>query len=179
MPNGLGAVVESHYPGRIRVRVPRSHRSDKTMEDIRSSIDGVSGVRNIYTNVNTGGVLLEYDPEMLDSGALTDLGRAANLVFDIDSVVSRGTESLGWNPPSPSAQKVIEGMRKLNNGVMWLTRGTMDARTAVPLFLLLLSLGRVFLSEKRPAAPWHSLMWYAYSMFLHWNRPMNGPGVSV
>lgn len=179
MADGFSSVVESHYPGRMRVRVPRSQRNSTAMENIRSQIVGTDGVRNIYTNTSTGGVLVEYDPGVIDPQAILELGRAANLISDIESFVSRGTEAIGWKTPSPSAQQVIDSMRKFNSSVLWMTRGLMDARMAVPLVLLALSIGRALMSEQRSVTPWHSLMWYAYSVFVHWNHPMNGRGASA
>jgi copper chaperone CopZ len=179
IPSVAGAAVESYLPGRIRVRLSREQRRENVLEDIELLLGNVEGIRDVTINAKTGSVLVEYDPDALDLNQLIALGQAANIITDVSDLTASQMEGNTWPGPSEASKEILAAFRRLDRNVSRLTRGTVDAKTLVPLALLTVSLGRAFLSERRVAAPWYSLMWYAYSMFMHWHNPTRGGNVPV
>lgn len=175
MPNGREAAIESYVPGRVRIRLPREQRDQITAGSIQSSVEEVKGVRNVFINPSTGSVLVEYDPGVLDFNQLKSESRLGRIIHDIDVAADVVSAADSWpGGPSVTAQGIIQGFRQFDRSLNRITRGVVDGKTAVPLMLLGLSLGRYFLSERRAATPWYSLLWYSYSMFMHWNSPNKG-----
>lgn len=79
--NELGRVVHAS-PGRIRLRVSRSHRTAGTFAQVRQLLSSLPGVADVDVNAATGSVLVHYDPDTLDVAHLLRLGA-----------------DLGWIPP--------------------------------------------------------------------------------
>lgn len=171
---GIGASIESYVPGRIRVRIPRDQRGSETAKDVASMLRDIAGIRGVDVNAVTGSVLVEYDPESIDVDQLIAMGKAANIIGDIESAAAGGIESPGFAPRSRAATRIVTGFQRFDDLVNRASRGLLDAKTLMPLLLLGVSLGRAFGKTKNAPAPWQSLMWYAYSMFMHWNSPMHG-----
>lgn len=179
IPTVSGATVESFVPGRIRVRVPKEQRRELVFTDVKTLLEKVDGIRCVSINQRTGSVLVEYDPDVLDLDELISLGRAANIVTDVEE---QAFEQLGikeWPTTSDAARRVISGFRKVDTEISDVTGGFVDAKTLIPLAIFALAVGRALVSQRKVAAPWYSLMWYAYSMFMHWHNPTRGKSVTV
>lgn len=174
MPNGRGAAVESYVPGRVRIRLPREKRDESSAAEIQSSVEQVKGVRNVFINPNTGSVLVEYDPGVLDLDKLKRESRLGRIIYDVGDVAEAVYDVEYGMGTSITAEGIIRSFRRFDRNMSRITRGVVDAKTAVPLMLLGMSLGRYFFSQRRIATPWYSLLWYSYSMFMHWNNPNRG-----
>lgn len=175
MHNGREAAIESYVPGRVRIRLPREQRDGNTASKIQTSVKGVEGVRNVFINPNTGSVLVEYDPGVLNFDKLKKVSRLDEVLTDINEIAGAVSAVDSWpNGSSLTAQNIIQGFKQFDRNLNRITRGVIDGRTAVPLMLLGLSLGRYILSERRAPTPWYSLLWYSYSMFMHWHNPNKG-----
>jgi len=133
-------------------------------------VELIDGVKSMSVNPLTGGVLLEYDPDMIDVGQLIELGRAARII-GTDLNAADSDELVSLLRPSEAAQWIIGSFARLNLDVSRLTTGLFDLKVLIPLGLLGLSLSRSLIGGKRAPAPWYTLLWYSYSMFMHWNNP--------
>ncbi len=171
----LGAAIESYVPGRIRVRLPVEHRQKSLLSDVSALLGGLDGIKSVRTNELTGSILVEYDADKIDVNELIALGKAANLIGDTDEFALPGTTPSEFPPISVTGRSIIEALRGFDRLVHRLSRGILDAKTLVPLTLLGVSLRNYRRDSQRSAAPWYSLIWYAYSTFMHWNRPNRGP----
>lgn len=172
--NGRKATIESHLPGRMRVRLPPSQRHERCLEQVKSAFESMNGVRSVFINPVTGGVLVEYDPDAVATRKLVDMGVAAGVIGEVGDLVSSGLIQLPWPGTSAAARNIMSGIRAFDTTVNRISRGVVDGKVAVSLLLLTFSLGRAFLSQRRSPAPWHSLMWYSYSLFMHWHNPTRG-----
>lgn len=162
--------VESSIPGRIRLRLPRGYRRHDVMSDISVTLNGTSGIRNVVINPATGSILVENDPDVINSDDLLD----AIKVEPLESAISEAWSFLSeqpWPGISKTGTKIINNFKKFDQIVSWVTKGSVDGKLAIVIFLFALSLGRALFSDKRTAAPWHSLLWYSYSMFMQWHNP--------
>ncbi len=174
--NGFKAAVESRLPGRIRLRVPRESRRADALSKVESVLRDLEGVVQVAGNLLTGSVLVDYDPARTSGDSLIDAGRQAGVVDGAEPDLLPC--DVDWPAPSITAQSVLEGFRKIDSAVCRITRGTVDAKMGVSLLLFGTSVGRLLLSEHRRPVPWHSLLWYSYSLFVHWHRP-HGDGTTA
>ena len=172
--NGAGASVESYVPGRLRVRLPEEMRRDELMDQMVHLLRDLSGVRNVATNPRTGSILVEFDRDSVGLEQLLSLGRAANILPENPSAPSQAPEAPCWPGISRFGDQILVAMRGIDTSLSQLTGGALDAKSAVPLALLLAALVRML--QERPAAPWYTLLWYAYATFMHWHSP-NRTGV--
>ncbi|MCX8053441.1 MAG: heavy-metal-associated domain-containing protein [Armatimonadetes bacterium] len=169
--NALGAVVESYVPGRIRVRLPRERRDTSVLSEVASILAGVDGIKSVKTNEITGSILVEYDADAINVEELIALGKTANLIDDFD-LSGTGTSTKSEFPPtSATARSILAGFRAVDRMVHELSRGLLDAKTIMPLTLFGISLRNYLRSPQRSPVPWYTLLWYAYSTFMQWNRP--------
>lgn len=175
--NGSTATVESQIPGRIRLRIPRERREARFVSRVRSVLQEVEGVAAVACNMETGSVLVNYDPDAVTGDRVIERGRRAGVVGDRPEPVIPSWCHGQWPQRSMMAESILHGFRRFDTTVCRITRGTVDGKMAVSLLLLGTSLGRALVAENRRPVPWHSLMWYAYSTFMHWHRPGgNGQG---
>src|SRR5439155_11541854 len=155
--------VVSAIPGRLRFKVPRERR---TPEQMRAIADAFStrAVREVETNVQTGSVLVHYDPEAVP---FDDLEEAFG-DFDATPVFGRRLAGRGPTDASP-ATRVIDVADRLNTRVARATNGA-DLRLLVPLGLGALSVRQAFRDSPRlKQAPWYVLAWYAFDSFVKLN----------
>lgn len=110
--------VESFLPGRVRLRVPRPRRRD-AIPRITRSLRGLDGVLAIAASVVTGGILLEFDPELLDLEELN------NALGNADVAVELGTQ-LGKLASEPAVEKMESKAPGLRDLMQRLTESTPD-----------------------------------------------------
>ena len=155
--------VVSAIPGRLRFKVPVEWRSPEAMRRITNAFSAIE-VSGVDTNVQTGSVLVHYDPEKLPFDELED----AFDEFDATPVFGPRLVERGVAEASPSA-RVVDVARELNTRVARATRGA-DLRLLVPLGLGALSVRQAFRdSPGLKQAPWYVLAWYAFDSFVKLN----------
>jgi hypothetical protein len=169
------ATVESRLPGRIRLRVPREHRDESFLSLLESVLRSVEGVLNVEENTLTGSVLVEYDQDRASGESVVDACRCAGVVGD--RLGPSWPCDTDWPGRSRTADGIVRSFRRFDSTVCRVTRGVIDAKMAVSLLLLAKSVSRMLANSKPGPVPWHSLLWYSYSVFMHWHRPgRNGGG---
>jgi len=155
--------VVSAIPGRLRFKVPVERRSPEAMRRITNAFSAIE-VSGVDTNVQTGSVLVHYDPEKLPFDELED----AFDEFDATPVFGPRLVERGVAEASPSA-RVVDVAQELNRRVARATRGA-DLRLLVPLGLGALSVRQAFRdSPGLKQAPWYVLAWYAFDSFVKLN----------
>jgi hypothetical protein len=67
----------SHYlhelPGRLRIRIPALRQSSHKARNIERSVKNLPGVHSVSINTVTGSLLVYYDPEYIESGAILNI----------------------------------------------------------------------------------------------------------
>ncbi|MBN1106158.1 MAG: cation transporter [Deltaproteobacteria bacterium] len=61
-----------HVPGRLRVRIPPIKSRPKMAKKIQSFLSGLEGVEDIAFNHVTGSVVINYDPDAMESDDILD-----------------------------------------------------------------------------------------------------------
>lgn len=98
IPTGL--TVASATPGRVRLRVPASHRDPEALARLERHLGQRPGVSAVTTNHRTGSVLVAVDPtvtgdETADAGIVDDLDEIGNVLSfgmggaEIDTIASQ------------------------------------------------------------------------------------------
>lgn len=147
------------------MRLPKAQRHTDIVLDFKSLLQEMDGIRTVEANPATGSVLVEHDPSVINTDKLIEAA-GANLIAKIgDAAESEAAPEI-----STSAMQVLKSFGRFDRTVNRITRGTIDGKMAVSFLFLGLSLGRMF-SVRRAPTPWHTLLWYSYSIFMQWHKP--------
>ncbi|MDR3174899.1 MAG: heavy-metal-associated domain-containing protein [Treponema sp.] len=68
-------MIVSFVPGRLRLRLPELKNQDLAGE-LLPQIQAVPGIKTVEIKTLTGSLLIEYDPSVISTKRLIELGRA-------------------------------------------------------------------------------------------------------
>jgi hypothetical protein len=60
-------------PGRLRVKIPNLKRNPQSARDIQVFLKNLPGIESISTNTVTGSIIVRYDPELVNAGAIVNV----------------------------------------------------------------------------------------------------------
>src|SRR5580704_2636799 len=60
------AHIVHHIPGRLRLKIPQAKGNAAFLDQVKTALSPIQGVRGIEVNPTTGSVLVHYDPEDFD-----------------------------------------------------------------------------------------------------------------
>ena len=60
-------------PGRLRVKIPNLKRNPQSARDIQVLLKNLPGIESISTNTVTGSIIVRYDPELVNAGAIVNV----------------------------------------------------------------------------------------------------------
>jgi hypothetical protein len=147
-----------HHPGRLRVRAAALRDDAEIAAAITAALEAMPGIARVTYRAQTGSVLVEYEPGLVEPDAIADrIAAAAHLISPFDPRAAK--------PPMRPAGAIIEGTRELNAIAEELTGGRIDLRTIVPAALAGAA-AYSFAFGKGPRLPrWDNLLWWSYSVF--------------
>lgn len=150
-------IVAHHHPGRLRVRA-RALEGDAQLRRVAcAAIGGHEGVRSAL-DTETGSILVEYDPERVDAGALLSaIAEATALTVALPEPQPR--------PAGATAHEVFEAARALDRHVARWTGGRVDLRVAVPATLGVASVASLLLSAQARTPRWDNLLYWGFTLF--------------
>lgn len=126
-------------------------------ERVRAALDGVAGIRLVRHTVQTGSLLVEYDPAQIESN------RVIALVADaagLDDVVD-GDKS----DPADLAGAVIDVAEAANSAVIEVSGGRTDLRGLMSAALAGASVYSLVFNANGPRVPrWDNLLWWSYNI---------------
>ena len=160
--------IVSDIPGRMRFRLQPGQRVPETMQQISAALGKVEVV-GIETNLQTGSVLVHYDPGVTTADQLQAAFASIDLqpVLDLEPSVAPDTRPAG---------RVMTAAGELNSRVGRATNGV-DLRLLVPLGLGALSVRQAFRDTGGlKNAPWYVLAWYSFDSFIKLNSPQRVEG---
>ena len=159
--------VVSAIPGRLRIKLHPSKRSQALMDGIKHSLDSREGVHNVRFNSSTGSITVKYDHDHHSTDSV--LG----LLGDLDVLV----QSLGHAPAigepeggigkSTSPKGFPEVLNDLNRRIYGMTRIPIDLKIVLPLAFAgagLWSIGKKGLMVE--IVPGWLFLWFAFDMFV-------------
>lgn len=159
--------VVSAIPGRLRIKLHPSKRSQALMDGIKHNLDSREGVHHVKLNSSTGSITVKYDHHR--HGTNSVLG----LLEDLDILV----QSLGHVPvigepeggigKSTHPKGFPEALNDLNRRIFGMTRIPIDLKILLPLAFAgagLWSIGKKGLMVE--SIPGWLFLWFAFDMFV-------------
>jgi hypothetical protein len=158
--------IVSHFPGRLRVRAKR-FRDAALAGDIAVKLREEAGVRSVEATPFTGSVLVEYDAREVQLPWLVQLivklGGLDGLEVDHDG-----------RPVRPQGPAIKHALERWNGAMMEVSRGHIDAKTAVPGTLAALGVLRFALGNRR-LPEWYDLLFWSFVTFMNLNVLPHAP----
>lgn len=171
MERQITAYVVHDIPGRIRMRLDKSHRSPEVMRSLVQSFSRVEGVHDVRGNPSTGSLLLIYDPESLRMESLYMAAQSARLNIAMPHPQFQPPRQAGVTPAAASVNSIFG---RVDAAITGLTGGLIDAKTLAPLGLTAVAVHQIITSRGHLArAPWYTLLWYAFGIFTRYNLRRN------
>jgi hypothetical protein len=158
-------IVVHEIPGRVRLRLPASTRS----EGLREAALAVPGVLGCGWVPRTRSLVVHYDPGQTGVASIIGaVAASAGVAPAGDSAASRSRDDAG-QPPA-IARAVLEGVASVNRDVRGLSNGMLDLGLVVVLALGFWGI-RELLRGNLGALAWSSALWYAHGLFRDYHVP--------
>ncbi len=163
------ASLESCIPGRARFRLIKTENLINEFDTIIEFLKGLSGVIDVVGSVETGGVLVIFDNNQLKIVDIIRLATEEGVFSLIDDNLENNERQS--TEISEIGARIVGYLREIDQRINSATGGLIDGKTLIPLILFAIAIKRILSNRTRFAAPWYTLIWYAYSIFMHWHHP--------
>jgi heavy-metal-associated domain-containing protein len=185
---GSQAHIAHHVPGRLRFRIPDAKGNPERLEQARTALEVLEGVRSVDVNPLTGSVVIEYDPEDYedfhhevcqhcvqenicnmhphppapasapDKPAAPKIGKVDDTLDKIES------EARFLASRSTTAKAIVDFLRDCDVKVKETTNNAVDLKVLVPLGLAVYSIVVIELTAATPM--WVTLGLFSFNHFL-------------
>jgi hypothetical protein len=166
------AVVVSSTPGRLRVRIPRSHRHHgRVTTEVCTRLQQQPGVDTVSAIHATGSVTVRYKPNEVSHVDVIAMLRDCGVVAE-ETLAALGEEVPG--DTSTTAVSLSSALDDLNRQLLTATGRKVDLRLLFPLSLGALGIRQVLVEGLGfSQVPGYLLLWLAFDAFwkLHHGRP--------
>ena len=100
-------------PGRLRVKIPNLKRNPQSARDIQVLLKNLPGIESISTNTVTGSIIVRYDPELVNSGAIVNVSRTRRIYRSGKGVLQQGAQREHHGCRGPSG---VQGHSRIRIG---------------------------------------------------------------
>jgi hypothetical protein len=160
--------IVSHYPGRLRVRA-EPFRQPALGGEVAEKLRAEAGVESALVSNLTGSLLIEYRAREVQ------LPRLVQIIMRLGGL--DGIAADRGAPPPLQGPLVRDALGGWNESLLDVTRGRLDARTAVPGTLAGLGLLTLLFGNRR-LPEWYDLLFWSFVTFVNLNPPReNAPDV--
>lgn len=164
-----------HHPGYLRARanvfvqpMPNGHATPENpaLTAARAAAEGTNGFRKWSHNPQTGSIVVEYEPGVVDSDdLLKHISASAGL---------HGVETAGPTK-KVTREELVQGfldfVQNMNGAARQAMGGKADLRELAPAALVVTSLISFIFHDERNRMPrWDSALYHAYRLFWNWHR---------
>jgi Heavy metal associated domain 2 len=157
--------VVSNTPGRLRLRVPHSHRQKEQMQRLASVLGASDRINDVQTNIHHGSITIQHNG---DENSLKDV---IATLKDLGIIFVNLTEG-----KTEAAGQVANAFSDLNQRVEKASNGLVDMRFLFPLGLSILSIRQLLAKGLQlEIIPWYVLAWYAFDSFIKLHNNTNQP----
>jgi hypothetical protein len=162
------ATIAHRLPGRVRLRLPRSHRSPSLMAKVRNAITALAGVARVMIEPATGSILVEHDRSRTTLDMIAEaLEQTAGLPLHMGEAHDNPGPSM--NGRAPLARAATRTTSTIDDTIRRATGGLFSLRLLVPLTLAGLAIYQFQRTGTGLLAPPYTLLWYAFSLFMTFN----------
>jgi len=171
-----GASIVHHIPGRLRVRIPKSHRNPRLFRELQEFVQNLGGVRQVEINPATGSILVHYDPESHDQmqnlvkNSVTDpfdIPPGMDDAEDLAEQIQKEADFLAAH--SELALHVVNSVRSLDRSIRKASDNTVDLKVLVPATLAVWAFFSIGVEVSTPL--WVSLGIFSFNSFVSLHRP--------
>ncbi len=172
-----GASVVHHIPGRLRVRLPKSHRDPNVLRGLQEFVRGLGGVQHVEVNPVTGSILVHYEPESAEQlrslaegeGDLQSFGIPPGLgeADDLAEKITAEAEFLAQH--SETALHIVNSVRSLDVAIRKATDNAVDLKVLLPAALGVWAFFSIGVEVSTPL--WVSLGIFSFNSFVALHRP--------
>ena len=161
--------VVHDIPGRLRLRLP----ARGPIEGLQAAVAAGPGVVSATWSPRTRSLLVLYDPEHSDRGAIT--GAVARVTgLEAPARHAGNGDVTAPAPPEPGATLAL-GVRQmfgeLDQRLQRASRGLVGLGSLFPVALTVWALTEVVRGRAAPLA-WSSALWYAHGLFRDYQLPV-------
>ena len=146
-----------HHPGRLRLRSEAFVDNDDTLPEVRAALEGKPGLIRVGHDARTGGLLIEYEPGLVEP----------------DALMQRVAEALRLSPP-PFGREVrrrpadlawlVEATRRLDAATQEATGHRLELRAVVPLALIGVAITSFIAQSGQRLPRWDNLVFWSLSL---------------
>ncbi len=168
-----------HVRGRIRLKIPSLKGNARLLDEIKQTIAGLHGVKEVEINAATGSVVVRYDPVLHESFHEQLADHAGNVsafvlvppeLSEVDELAKKiEQEAQFLSQHSEAARTIVDGFRKLDRAIKFSTNNTVDLKVLLPLGLAVYSLVEIGLEASTPL--WVTLGIFSFNSFLTLHAP--------
>jgi len=173
-----GATVVHHLPGRLRVRLPRSRRDPRLLEQVRDFVQGLGGVCHVEINPVTGSILVHYRPEseeeihrLLSQASTVDaFEEAPPALTEADEMavkIEKEAEFLAAH--SEVALQMVTAVKALNREIREATGNMVDMKVLLPAGLAVWAFLKAGADVATPL--WVTLAIFSFHSFVALHHP--------
>ena len=151
--------LEHWMPGRLRLRIPRP-RTPSQVRHAAARVKRSKRVRDVTSNLATGGLLVTFDPEDPIDLVIDDL---RTIGLEVSSALQQSPTFRTQSTGAAIVRQVFTGANaKLHDAA----RGHVDLRLAVPTIYLALAIRNLVTQRARLRdATWYQLLYWAFDSF--------------
>jgi copper chaperone CopZ len=161
-------------PGRLRLRLERAGLSSEFVAALETTLLSTPGVHEVRVTVQTGSVVIRFDPAQLDPERLIAQARASQLLELVRA--DRPEDLVKAVPTSLTAARVQRAFHEVDVRLSELSQGRWDLRSVVPAAFGVLALRQIVTNFGDLAGvPWYALAWYAFDSFWKLNEQARRP----
>lgn len=138
--NKMQLVVESYFPGRMRIRVPRQYRKPLMMGAAAEALRRASGITAVSNSLKTGSLLLTYDSDVIEVAEIVAILETANFLLDMGihagEIALKALEKSSGPTVSKAAEREYSSLKSVDSALHRITGGAVSLRSVL-LFVLL------------------------------------------
>ncbi|MBZ0258757.1 hypothetical protein K8I31_22015 [bacterium] len=151
-----GPIITKHQiDGRIRYEIQKLKQNQTLIDELLPELQKIDGVQSCAANAVTGSLLIYFDPGLLQS----------DLLFSILAHLLQVEDELETTPPSFVEKEIQAVGGALNRAVYDQSRGLIDLKTAIPLSLAFVAMGKIAQEGWSTFPPGMILLLWAYQSF--------------
>ena len=159
--------IASAIPGRLRIKLHRSHRSQDLMNGIKQNLSPRDGVHDVKLNRSTGSITVKYDHERHNTESILALFKDLDVVVQSLGHVPVPGEFESGEAEPVTAEGFLTAVNDLNRRIYRKTGIPLDLRIVLPLSFAgagLWSIARRGLMIE--SVPGWLFLWFAFDMFV-------------
>ena len=161
------AVVASHIPGRLRVRMRKDCRQAPVLHQLQHALNRHPGISEVAVNQSAGSLTVHYDAQRYPGSSLVDVLKDLDVILGTVLAAPRLDEPAAGPGQSQAAMTLAGALDDLDQRISALTGRTLNLRVLLPLSLAGMGVWQILKNGLMlETAPGWLLLWLAFDAFV-------------